>query len=55
MRNKLDLLIAPLAEGGLLLVVAAIGWVFAPETRGRPPVEHTPVRAIGPEAGCEVP
>ena len=26
-------------SGGILLV-AAIGWVFAPETRGRPPAEH---------------
>ncbi len=39
---------------GAILAVAALGWVFAPETRGRP-AEHTPARAIGPEAGGEVP
>lgn len=39
---------------GVILAVAALIWVFAPETRGRP-AEHTPVRAIGPEAGGEVP
>ncbi len=43
-----------LVSGGVLLV-AAIGWVFAPETRGLPPVQPTPMRAIGPEAGGEVP
>jgi MFS family permease len=43
-----------LVSGGILLA-AAIGWVFAPETRGRPPAQHTPMRAIGPEAGGEVP
>jgi MFS family permease len=41
-------------SGGVLLL-AALGWTFAPETRGRPPVGHTPARAIGPEAGGEVP
>ena len=41
-------------SGGILLV-AAVGWTFAPETRGRPPAEHTPARALGPEAGGEVP
>lgn len=40
---------------GAILLVAALGWVFAPETRGRPPAEHTPVRPLGPEAGGEVP
>lgn len=40
---------------GLILLVAAVGWVFAPETRGRPSAEHTPARALGPEAGGEVP
>ncbi|WNG94462.1 MFS transporter [Mycobacterium sp. ITM-2016-00318] len=43
-----------LVSGGILLA-AAIGWVFAPETRGLPPVRPTPMRAIGPEAGGEVP
>jgi MFS transporter, ACDE family, multidrug resistance protein len=41
-------------SGGILLV-AAVGWVFAPETRKRPPAEPTPVRALGPEAGGELP
>ncbi len=40
---------------GAILLVAALAWVFAPETRGRPPAEHTPVRPLGPEAGGEVP
>jgi MFS family permease len=41
-------------SGGILLL-AAVGWVFAPETRGLPPVQPTPMRAIGPDAGGEVP
>jgi MFS family permease len=40
---------------GVVLLMAAIAWTFAPETRGRPPVEHTPARALGPEAGGELP
>ena len=40
---------------GAILLVAAVGWVFAPETRGRPPAEPTPARALGPEVGGEVP
>lgn len=40
---------------GVILLVGAVWWVFAPETRGRPPVHPTPMRAIGPEAGGEVP
>ena len=40
---------------GAILLIAAIGWVFAPETRERPPSEPTPVRALGPEAGGELP
>ncbi len=43
-----------IVSGGVLLL-AALGWTFAPETRGRPPVGPTPPRAIGPEAGGEVP
>ncbi|OBK73961.1 MFS transporter [Mycobacterium sp. 1274761.0] len=43
-----------LVSGGILLL-AAVGWVFAPETRGLPPAVPTPMRAIGPEAGGEVP
>ncbi len=41
-------------SGGILLVAAA-GWVLAPETRRRPSAEPTPVRALGPEAGGELP
>ncbi|MGX9790500.1 MFS transporter [Mycobacterium sp. MMS18-G62] len=40
---------------GMILMIAAVGWTVAPETRGRPPAEHTPARALGPEAGGEVP
>jgi MFS family permease len=40
---------------GVVLGLAAIGWMFAPETRERAPAEHTPARALGPEAGGEVP
>jgi MFS family permease len=40
---------------GAILVVASIGWMFAPETRDQSPLEHTPVRALGPEAAGELP
>ena len=40
---------------GVVLALAAIGWIFAPETREHAPAEHTPARALGPEAGGEVP
>jgi MFS transporter, ACDE family, multidrug resistance protein len=40
---------------GVILLVAAVGWVFAPETRLRPSTEHTPIRALGPELGGELP
>ncbi len=40
---------------GVVLGLAAIGWMFAPETRPTPTTEHTPARALGPEAGGEVP
>lgn len=40
---------------GVVLALAAVGWILAPETRVRPPAEHTPARALGPEAGGEVP
>jgi MFS transporter, ACDE family, multidrug resistance protein len=40
---------------GVILLVAAVGWVFAPETRLRPSAEHTPIRALGPELGGELP
>ena len=41
-------------SGGILLT-AAVGWVFAPETRMTPSTEPTPARALGPEAGGELP
>jgi MFS transporter, ACDE family, multidrug resistance protein len=40
---------------GAILLAAAIGWVFAPETRERPTSEPTPARALGPEVGGELP
>ncbi|ORA21238.1 MFS transporter [Mycobacterium aquaticum] len=40
---------------GAILLLAATGWVFAPETRHIPATEHTPARSLGPEAGGEVP
>jgi MFS transporter, ACDE family, multidrug resistance protein len=40
---------------GAILLVAAIGWVFAPETRVRPAAAPTPLRALGPELGGELP
>lgn len=40
---------------GAILLLAAAGWVLAPETRDQSPAEHTPVRALGPEAAGELP
>ena len=40
---------------GAMLVLASVGWMFAPETRDRSPVAHTPVRALRPEAAGELP
>ncbi|MEO3757000.1 MFS transporter [Mycobacterium sp. B14F4] len=40
---------------GVILLIAAVFWVFAPETRGAPPAGHTPMRPMGPEVGGEVP
>lgn len=40
---------------GVILVLAGIGWVFAPETRPPSSTEHTPARPLGPEAGGELP
>jgi len=40
---------------GVILLLAALCWTFAPETRPRPSAEHTPARPLGPEAGGEVP
>ena len=43
------------ALSGAILALGAVGWLFAPETRDRSPVEHTPARALGPEAAGELP
>lgn len=40
---------------GAILLIAAIVWCFAPETRVREPIEHTPPRVLGPEAAGELP
>jgi len=40
---------------GVILAVAAVGWIFAPETRPRTCAVPTQVRPLGPEAGGEVP
>ncbi len=40
---------------GIILLVAALGWVFAPETRPQPGSPSTPLRALGPELGGELP
>jgi len=40
---------------GVILGAAAVGWIFAPETRPRTFTEHTQSRPLGPEAGGEVP
>jgi MFS family permease len=40
---------------GVVLLLAALAWTFAPETRARPPSKPTPVRSLGPEAGGELP
>ncbi|MGK2881111.1 MAG: MFS transporter [Mycobacterium sp.] len=41
---------------GVVLLVAAVGWMFAPETRLKPTTERTPGRPLGPEAcGGEMP
>lgn len=43
------------AISGAMLLLAAAGWMFAPETRDNSPVEHTAVRPLGPEAAGELP
>ena len=40
---------------GALLLLAAVGWMLAPETRATPLTRPTPARALGPEAGGELP
>jgi len=39
---------------GAILLIAAVGWALAPETRGESPLEHTPARPLGPEATGEL-
>jgi MFS transporter, ACDE family, multidrug resistance protein len=46
---------AAFVVSGVLLLIAALGWVFAPETRTRPGSEPTRARPLGPEAGGELP
>ena len=43
------------AISGAILLIAALGWIFAPETRDVEPLEHSPVRPLGPEAAGELP
>jgi MFS family permease len=40
---------------GLILLVAAIFWILAPETRGKPTIEHTPAQVVGSEVPGELP
>lgn len=40
---------------GVILLLAAAGWVLAPETRSWSSAERTPMRPLGPEAGGELP
>ena len=43
------------AISGAMLLVAGVGWMFAPETRDATSVEHTPVQPLGPTAAVERP
>jgi MFS family permease len=43
------------ALSGVILAVATVGWVWAPETRPRSGEPRAEVRTYGPEAGGEVP
>lgn len=43
------------AVSGVILVIASLGWCFAPETRDKTPLEPTPARPLGPEAAGELP
>lgn len=40
---------------GAIMLAAAVGWVFAPETRPATSHEHTPARPLGPDAADELP
>jgi MFS transporter, ACDE family, multidrug resistance protein len=46
---------AAFVVSGVILLIAAIFWFLAPETRPKPEAEPTPVRPLGPEAGGELP
>lgn len=46
---------AAFVVSGVILLVAAVGWVFAPETRLRPPAEPTTIGDLAPELGKEHP
>ena len=43
------------AISGAILLLAAVGWLFAPETRPKPEPVHTPARPLGPEGCGELP
>ncbi|MED5812157.1 MFS transporter [Mycolicibacterium sp. 050232] len=40
---------------GVILLLAAVGWLFAPETRPLTSEEHTPARPLGPDTADELP
>ncbi|OBG86628.1 MFS transporter permease [Mycobacterium sp. NS-7484] len=40
---------------GVILLAAAVGWLFAPETRPAASHEHTPARPLGPDSADELP
>ncbi|AQA01210.1 MFS transporter [Mycobacterium sp. MS1601] len=40
---------------GVILLLAAVGWLLAPETRPKPEPVHTPARPLGPEGCGEIP
>ncbi|OFB45428.1 MFS transporter permease [Mycolicibacterium sp. (ex Dasyatis americana)] len=40
---------------GVIMLAAAVGWVFAPETRPTASDEHTPARPLGPDSADELP
>jgi MFS family permease len=46
---------AAFVVSGVILLIAAVWWVFAPETRLLPSSEHTPILPLGPEHGGELP
>ena len=40
---------------GVILLAAAVGWLFAPETRPATSAGHTPMRPLGPDCADELP